>query len=155
MATPPLASDAQAATIAARIILQAQADGQFLSQAAQAITNAEDQGVYFVVLTTFENCNIRTLQAYLQSLGYVISYPEFQNPNLSPWNPAQLFGWAWDNYWNNNEVVDQPIRNPARMKMSWKKATPVPSPMQYYQFVPEYRSIIYEENILFPVSTGG
>jgi hypothetical protein len=152
--TPPSAIDAQAASALAKLMLQMEADTQFISQAAQAITNAENQGTFFVVLTTFENCNIMYLQNYLISLGYTISYPQFGNPNISPFNPAQLFGWAWNNYWNNNEIVNQPYRNPVRMKIVWKRAGASPKVEYFIRFVPEYASLSWTQPANFPIPEG-
>lgn len=88
--------------------LQTEANEEFISQAADVIANAEDQGLTFAVITTFENCDIPTLLNYFQELGYMVSFPE-ATPN--PFNlPFSDFGV-------NSQFIR--VTNPAKMKLDW------------------------------------
>lgn len=119
MPTPPNSTTANADSLAEKTALQTAANNQFIDQAGQAIANAIDQGMYWVVLTTFQNCNILNLQTYFIGLGYEVSYPDLLNPNVSPWNPAELFGESWDDFWNKGRHFPH-LDNPVRMKLIWK-----------------------------------
>lgn len=119
MPTPPNSTTANADSLAERTALESAANSQFISQAAQAIDNATAQGLYRVVLTTFKNCNILDLQTYFIGLGYEVDYPDLLNPNLSPFNPAELFGQDWDNFWNRGGQFPH-LNNPVRMRLEWK-----------------------------------
>jgi len=118
MPTPPNASSANADSLTDKTALKAAANSQFIDQAGQAILAAEAEGRYFVVLTTFKDCDILGLQTYFIGLGYAVSYPDLLNPNLSPFNPAELFGADWNNYWNRNSNFPH-LKNPVRIKLDW------------------------------------
>lgn len=120
MPTPPNQVTANAESLAAKTALQAAANAEFISQAADAIANATSQGLYWVVLTTFENCNILNLQTYFLGLGYHVFYPDLLNPNLSPCNPAELFGECWNDYWNRGRHFPHLGKDPVRIKLEWK-----------------------------------
>lgn len=119
MPTPPDSSTAKAESLAAKTALQTAANNEFIDQATQAIANATSQGLYWVVLTTFLNCNIQNLQTYFIGLGYEVEYIDARNPNLSPFNPAELFGEDWNEYWNRGGLPPH-LTNPVRIKLIWK-----------------------------------
>lgn len=119
MSTPNSVAS-NAASLAQKTALQAAANAQFISQTEIAIANAIDQGLYWVVLTTFEHCKILDLQTYYLSLGYHVWYPDLLNPNLNPWNPSELFGDCWVDYWNRGRHFPH-LENPVRIKLTWKK----------------------------------
>lgn len=119
MPTPPNASAANADSLTDLTALQAAANAEFIDQAGTAIDNAISQGLYHVVLTTFQNCNILDLQTYFIGLGYEVSYPDELNPSLSPFNPAELFGEDWDDFWNRGAHFPH-LSNPVRIKLIWK-----------------------------------
>lgn len=151
---PPSSSEALAASNASQLSLQAYADSVFISETADAIANAVAQGLFSVVLTTFQDCSISNIQAYLLHLGYTISYPDFGNPNLSPNNPAQLFGQAYVDFWANNKIINQPSINPARMKIEWAVPGPPPVVREFIAFVPEYSSLSWNQSLIFPFPNG-
>jgi hypothetical protein len=111
MSTPDTAAQANANSIAAMTELQTAANNEFIAQAAQAIANAEALGIYYVVLTTFKNCNIINLQNYFQGLGYLVSYPYSLIAN-SP-QPVQTY----EDYGAN--AVQYPLINPTKIRLDW------------------------------------
>lgn len=119
MPTPPISSVANADSLAERTALEAVANAQFIDQSAIAIENAIAQGKYWVVLTTFENCNILNLQNYYKGLGYCVIYPDRLNPNVNPWNPAELFGQDYFDYWNHGGWPPN-MGNPVRIRLEWQ-----------------------------------
>lgn len=119
MSTPPNSTTANAESLAAKTALQTAANSEFIDQANYAIENATAQGLYRVVLTTFLNCNVLDLQTYFIGLGYQVDYPDLLNPNLSPYNPAELFGECWNNYWSGGGMAAH-LNNPVRIRLEWK-----------------------------------
>lgn len=119
MSTPPNSSTANADSLAQLTALQAAANALFIDQANTAIENAINEGKYWIVLTSFQNCNLLDLQTYFVGLGYQVQYPDMLNPNLTPQNPAQLFGQDLVDFWDNGGQV-QHLSNPLRIKLLWQ-----------------------------------
>lgn len=117
MATPISATTANTNSNANKAALQVSADASFLDQASQAINNAVSLGKFFVVLTSFENCNLIYLQNYFIGLGYRVSYPDPHNPNQII-GPAQLFGNALVSFFENGGTPT-PLKNPVRIRLDW------------------------------------
>ena len=114
MSTSDNASQANANSLASMITLQTAANSEFISQAAQAIANAEALGRYSVSLTTFKNCNITALQAYFIELGYMVTYPD----NLV----LTQNGYPYQDY--GAYAIQYPLRNPVVMKLDWNLPLP-------------------------------
>lgn len=120
MATPPNKSLANTNATTALNILLAAADQLFIDNAATAILEAISQGKYLVTLNTFENCDLRVLHDYFVGLGYAVSYPGLNMyPGAQPFQPMELFGIFWIQFWENWPFTPV-IINPARVTLSWK-----------------------------------
>lgn len=117
MALPPNSTTAYANSLASLTTIQTAADDLFISDAAEAIAQANALGKYFVVLTTTKDCNILAIQTYFTGLGYHLFYLDLPNPSLAH-QPAELFGQFWFCYWSNN-CVPPYVRNPQRIRISW------------------------------------
>jgi hypothetical protein len=149
MSTPPSASVAHALSTYDRQMLEAKANNSFMNQAGEAILNAIDQGLFWVVLTTFESCEVTFLQLFFEGLGFRVTYPDGLNPNLNPYNPAQLFGWALVNYWARNGAEKK--RNPVRLRLEWVIIPESIKRLRLLRNVPEYESLTWADSLLYPL----
>jgi hypothetical protein len=122
MATPPSAITANANSTTDINALQAVANNQFISQSAQAINNAIAQGLFFVVLTTFKNCNIVDLINYYHGIGYQVILPDVHYQNAYDEAPYSFFGVDYYQWLTNSYVFGQ-LQNPVRIRLQWN--TPI------------------------------
>ena len=127
MATPPNANTANANSNTQIIALQAVANNQFISQSTQAIANAIAQGLQFVVLTTFTNCNLTNLLNYYHGLGYQVVLPDVHYQNSYDNAPYSFYGVDYYDWLTNNYIFGE-LRNPVRMRIMWNLPNnPTPS----------------------------
>ena len=112
----PFATTANANSAANLATLQMAAFDEFMFYATDAIENAELQGKKFVVLTTFQYCNIENIQTFFISLGYAISYPDEINPDNPLYEPYEDYGV--------NGIPLPRLINPVRMKLDWTIVQP-------------------------------
>lgn len=118
MATPPNRNTANTNATTNQATIVGAADQAFIDGATAAILDAISLGLFQVTLTTFDNCDLKTLHDYFVGLGYVVSYPGLNMlPGSMPAQPAELFGIAWDQFWMN---FSPSIKNPARVTISWQ-----------------------------------
>jgi hypothetical protein len=126
MATPPSAITANTNSTSDITALQAIANTQFISQSAQAINNAIAQGLYFVTLTTFLNCNLTNLINYYHGLGYQITLPDVHFLNGPDNTPYSLWGPDYYEWLTGNFALAQ-LQNPTRLRILWNLPNPVTS----------------------------
>lgn len=91
---------AQAASDAAKAALVAAANAQFIAEADAIILQREAQGEKFVKLALVPNSNLSDIIEYYKGYGYAVAPPK-----ATQWQagqPANLFGWFWEAYWNQN-----------------------------------------------------
>lgn len=119
MATPPSRSTAQANAVINHEALE-NADNQlFIQSAGDAILAAISLGKFEITLTTFEGCSIKDIHNYFVALGYTVTYPGLgMLPGARTYQPAELFGLAWNEYWGS---FAPHIESPARVTLSWGK----------------------------------
>lgn len=127
MPTTPTASAAQASSLASLTTLQTAADNTFIADANAQIATANTLGKYFITLTTTIYCNIVNIQNYFRNLGYNVIYLDMPNPNLNPFNPAELFGAYYFAYWQGSGVPFG-VHNPQRIMLTWNPPNPNPYP---------------------------
>jgi len=118
MATPPTAISANSQSNTDITALQAIANTQFISQSAQAINNAINMGLFFVVLTTFKNCNLTNLINYYHGLGYQVILPDVHYQNSYDNAPYSFYGVDYYDWLTNNYVFGS-ILNPTRLRIEW------------------------------------
>lgn len=94
MATPNKAT-VNATTTADKAAIVAAANDQFIADADLAIASAAELGKFKVSLIPSVNVDIATIVEYYTNLGYAVG-----SPTYPPYQPAQLFGYFWVNYWN-------------------------------------------------------
>lgn len=126
MATPPSAITANTNSTADITVLQAVANTQFISQSAQAINNAIDQGLFFVVLTTFLNCNIVNLFNYYRGLGYQVILPDVHYQVAGDNAPYSFYGVDYYHWLTHSYILGQ-LQNPTRLRLEWNLPTQVTS----------------------------
>ena len=118
MALPPNASTANLNSNSDITALQAIANMQFINQSAQAIANAISQGLFFCVLTTFQNCNLVNLINYYHGIGYQVVLPDVHYQVAGDNAPYSFFGVDYYDWLTNSYVFAQ-LTNPVRMRISW------------------------------------
>ena len=117
MATPTR-DTANVNTTNNRSAIESMVDQDFIDSATVAILDQIDLGLFQVVLSTHENCNIQVLHDYFVALGYGVSYVGLgMLPSSVPAQPAALFGIQWTQFWGG---VAPELANPVRMLISWK-----------------------------------
>lgn len=120
MATPPNRSTANTNALAQLATIQSAADQIFIDGATAAILSAIAQGKLEVTVTSFEDCNLQTLHDYFVSFGYDVSYPGLgMKPGPAPFQPAELFGMLWDQFWANFQM-QPPLQNPTQVTLAWR-----------------------------------
>jgi len=122
MATPPIANTANANSNTNITALQAVANNQFISQSAQAINNAIAQGLLFVTLKTFLNCNLTNLINYYHGIGYNVALPDVHFLNGPDETPYNLYGPDYYQ-WLVGGYVEAQLRNPTRLRIMWNLPT--------------------------------
>jgi hypothetical protein len=124
MPLPPSAIGANTNTINDIQRLQAIANNQFIYQSYQAINNAVAQGLFFVVLTTFLNCNLVNLINYFRALGYTVILPDVHYQNAGDNAPYSFYGVDYYQWLTNSYIFGQ-LQNPVRLRLEWLHPTPV------------------------------
>ena len=122
MSLPPNGSSANSNSNSNITALQAVANAQFIIQSAQAIQNAINQGLFFVVVTTFQNCNLTNLINYYHGLGYQVVLPDVHYQNGYDETPYSFYGQ--DYYaWLTGSYVFSQLVNPVRIRLGWTLPT--------------------------------
>lgn len=102
---------------AARSAIQIAADNQFIANVDLQIAEAIAQGNFRISAVTSENVSLHIIFNYYADLGYFVSFPDYPaNLNIQP---VELFGQYWNDYWLHLLSL-YPIRNPARINISWR-----------------------------------
>lgn len=122
MPIPPSAINANASSTAEILELQAIANVQFIEQSGQAMANAISQGLLFVTLTTFLNCNLTNLMNYYHGLGYQIALPDVHFLNGPDNTPYSLYGPDYYQWLTCNFALRQ-LQNPTRLRIMWTLPT--------------------------------
>jgi len=103
---------------AAKDALEAAAGLVFVADADLAINEAIDLGKFEVTLTIQEPQSLQLLHDYFVALGYGVLYPGLgMRAGRQFWQPAQLFGIYWRQYWTGKNTPSLPL--PARMTIVW------------------------------------
>lgn len=110
-------------TTAQQTAIQTAADAIFIAAADAAIANAINFGKFTTTVSTFKGVNIQTVYYYYANLGYGVSFPDVPN-NLYA-NPAELFGFFLDQYYNNY-IASLRLSNPLRITLYWGNFTYYP-----------------------------
>lgn len=121
---PPSAINANAKATQDISNLQSVANNQFIYQATPAINNAVAMGLYFVVLTTFENCNLVNLINYFRALGYTVILPDVHYQSAGDNAPYSFYGVDYYQWLTNSYIFGQ-LQNPVRLRLEWLTPTPV------------------------------
>jgi len=124
MPLPPSAIGANTNTNNDILRLQAIANNQFIYQSYQAINNAVAQGLFFVVLTTFLNCNLVNLINYFRALGYTVILPDVHYQVAGDNAPYSFYGVDYYQWLTNSYIFGQ-LQNPVRLRLEWLNPTPV------------------------------
>lgn len=114
---------AQANTIAALAAIQTAADANFIAAVDSQILTAINLGASQITAMTNSGVNLNTIFNYYSGLGYIVTFPDFQQQNgaMIPsivQQPVNFFGYNWITYWQN-AIVAWGITNPARVTVSW------------------------------------
>jgi hypothetical protein len=119
MPLPPSGSSANSISNSNITALSAVANVQFITQSAQAIQSALDQGLFFCVLTTFLNCNLRNLVNYYNGLGYQIIFPDVHYLYGYDQTPYSFWGEDYYSYLTMQYSASQ-LANPVRIRITWQ-----------------------------------
>jgi len=96
--------------------ITAAANAKFIAEADAIILDREALGQKFVKLTLTPDANIADIIEYYRGFGYAIAPPKATGWQAG--QPAQLFGWLWEAYWNQNiALIDYDSRT---VIISWK-----------------------------------
>lgn len=98
------------------------ANTRFIASADQQITEAIEQGQFFVNCLTTDDINPETVFRHYADLGYGVSFPDY--PSNLTLQPAELFGAYWINFWSNGGFVPRLLKKPYRLLITWQ--TPAP-----------------------------
>lgn len=116
------ASTAQSDTITAKDELIVADNANFIAQVDVQIQEAIALGRFQISATTFGNVHPRDIVKYYGNLGYWIVFPDLiQGPNFQP---ADLFGEFWVNFWDNTLTPLFKQRKPVRMVIGWSPYNP-------------------------------
>lgn len=111
----PSKAQTNAAAAAAQTALISAANAAFIVEADKVIATAVTQGKFRVLLHPSKYVNFADICSYYQNLGYIVGTDPC--PTFT-FGPAQLFGYFWDQYWNNTCMCWCP--KPCRVFISWK-----------------------------------
>lgn len=122
------ASAANAASQTALTAIQVAANTQFYANVDAQIAQAQAQGLFEINATTSQNVDLPTVFNYYVALGYAVYFPDY--PASLDNQPQQLFGQYWEAYWNNILSL-VPLKNPARINISWQQPNPGSTPFPF------------------------
>lgn len=108
---------AKSAADTALAALQAADNAIFVANTDFQIAGAIALGLYQTAVLTWGNVDPKYAFNYYTNLGYKVILPDMST-TMTP-NPAQLFGFFWEEFWNNQFVLLD-LKNPVRMLISWK-----------------------------------
>lgn len=112
----PASTTDQAAKIA-KAAEEAAANSRFLDLLAPLVDTAAANGDMQVVVHTFVPMDLQAVATTLRDLGYKVSFIDSLRLNF---NPSELFGELWDNYWYNGGYIPRDVKNPTRIKIGWE-----------------------------------
>jgi hypothetical protein len=108
---------ANAAAQTSLTAIQLAANTQFIANVDAQIAEAITQGRFQISAVTSLDVDLQTVFSHYVNLGYMVFFPDYPN-NLNI-QPVELFGQYWVDYWNHILSLF-PLKNPARMTISWK-----------------------------------
>lgn len=114
MATPT-ESQTNSDALAAQQALVAAANTAWIADMDAAIAQAVAQGKFSASALLGPNVSGNDISTYYMNLGYQVAIPGSQ-----PWywQPVDLFGQAWTNYWAGSGFFA--ITKPCRIRISWR-----------------------------------
>jgi hypothetical protein len=115
-------AQAQSASAITRNAITTAQDQLFITSTDLAIKNQITNGFFKVTVQTFQGVNIKTVFSYYTNLGYHVYLPNARN---SPFfDPSQLVGYFWYEYWATGGYPPGLQSNPVTMIISWKNPYP-------------------------------